>query len=115
MYKSPIELLVDDIQHQIVKQQDEDIYQAVLHYIPNVDKEELLRALRYDRDQYNKGHLDGYADAMAELVRCKDCRKCSVYDDAITRVKQYRCYTWNGYRDVSADFFCAAGERREGE
>ena len=50
-----------------------------------------------------------------EVVRCKDCRKCSVYDDVITRVKQYRCYHWNGYRDVDADFFCAAGERREGE
>lgn len=25
-----------------------------------VDKEELLKALKYDRDQYNKGYEDGY-------------------------------------------------------
>ena len=64
MYKSPIELLVTDIQNQIVKQQDEEIYKAVLHYVPNVDKEELIRALNYDRQQYQKGYLDGKADAV---------------------------------------------------
>lgn len=62
MYESPIELLVTEIQHQIVKQQDEEIYKAVLNYVPNVDKEELIRALQYDRGQYEKG----YADAKAE-------------------------------------------------
>ena len=59
MYKSPIEMLITDIQHQIVKQQDEEIYQAVLNYIPNIDKAELIRALQYDRDQYEKGFQDG--------------------------------------------------------
>ena len=63
MYKSPIKLLVTEIQHQIVKQQDEEIYKAVLNYVPNVDKEELIRALQYDRDQYEKG----YADAKAAI------------------------------------------------
>lgn len=62
MYESPIELLVTEIQHQIVKQLDEEIYKAVLNYVPNVDKEELIRALQYDRGQYEKG----YADAKAE-------------------------------------------------
>ena len=65
MYKSPIELLVSDIQNQIVKQQDEGIYKAFLHYVPIVDKEELIRALNYDRQQYQKGYLDGKTDAVA--------------------------------------------------
>ena len=65
MYKSPIELIIADIQHQIAKEQDEEIYKAVVSYIPNVDKEELLRALKYDRDQYDKGYGDGYAAASA--------------------------------------------------
>lgn len=64
MYNSPIEMLITDIQHQIVKQQDEEIYQAVLNYIPNVDKEELIRALHYDRQQYDKGYADGKRDAQ---------------------------------------------------
>lgn len=81
MYESPIEMLVTDIQHQIVKRQDEEIYQAVLHYIPNVDREELIRALQYDRGQYEKGYADGKADAMADLVRCKDCKHWVANDD----------------------------------
>lgn len=64
MYKSPIELLITNIENQIVKKQDEQIYQAVMHYIPNVDKEELLRALQYDRGQYEKGYADGKANAQ---------------------------------------------------
>ena len=59
MYNSPIKMLITDIQHQIVKQHDEEIYQAVLNYIPNIDKAELIRALQYDRDQYEKGFQDG--------------------------------------------------------
>lgn len=68
MYKSPIELMITDIQHQIAKEQDNEIYKAVVHYIPNIDKEELLRALQYDRDQYNKGYADGKADAMPKWI-----------------------------------------------
>jgi rubrerythrin len=87
MYNSPIEILITDIQHQIVKQQDEEIYQAVLNYVPNVDKEELLRALQYDRDQYEKGYADGKNDAVVHGrwidnidengVLCNAWRKCS--------------------------------------
>ncbi len=105
MYESPIELLVTEIQHQIVKQQDEEIYKAVLNYVPNVDKEELLRALQYDRDQYEKGYADGKRDAMADLVRCK---KCSHYDND----GEY-CGFWGGCRHP--EHFCDEGERREGE
>lgn len=64
MYKSPIELICADIEHQIVKQQDEEVYKAVLHFIPNIDKEELIRALQYDREQYEKGYMDGSASAQ---------------------------------------------------
>ena len=64
MYKSPIDVLLADIQHQIAKQQDGEIYKAVVSVGINVDKEELIRALRYDRDQYEKGYADGQADAL---------------------------------------------------
>lgn len=64
MYKSPIEMLVADIQHQIVQQQDEEIYKAVVSVGINVVKNELIRALQYDRQQYDKGYADGKADAQ---------------------------------------------------
>ena len=107
MYNSPIELVVTDIQHQILQQQDEEVYQAVLHFVPNVDKEELLRALRYDRDQYDKGYLDGKADAMESIVRCKDCKRYS---------QSGMCNLYlNVSHEMKPDDFCSYGERREGE
>ena len=68
MYNSPIEMLITDIQNQIVKQQDEEIYKAVVSFIPNIDKDELIRALNYDRNQYEKGHLDGVAEATPKWI-----------------------------------------------
>ena len=34
----------------------------------NVDKEELEKALRYDRHQYSKGYKDGYEDGMTAFA-----------------------------------------------
>ena len=110
MYKSPIELLTTDIQYQIEKQQDEEIYKAVLHYIPNIDKEELIKALRYDRNQYDKGYADGKADAMADLVRCKDCQH---YSCGFCMHSQW----WNedDATTVESDDFCSYGERKDND
>lgn len=68
MYKSPIDVMIADIQHQIAQQQDEEIYKAVVSVGINVDKDELLRALQYDRQQYDKGYADGHRDAMESIV-----------------------------------------------
>lgn len=107
MYKSPIDLLVTDIQHQIEKQQDEEIYKAVLHYVPNVDKTELIRALQYDRGQYEKGYQDGEAAAMASIVHCKDCVH---WKDDILRDDQKICDI--GFYFTDGNGYCVYGERR---
>lgn len=112
MYKSPIELIVDEITHQIVKQKDENIYQAVLSYIPNVDREELLRALEYDRGQYEKGYMDGKADAIDELVKCKDCKHWLKDVPGCTDFVG-RC-EWASYM-VGAAGYCVYGERKDEE
>ena len=105
MYKSPIDIIYGQMETQM----EGDILRAVQKYGINVDKEELIRALQYDREQYNKG----YADAKAELVRCKDCKhlECG-----------YKCYRVLGailsdksYLLVDEDDFCSYGERREEE
>lgn len=105
MYKSPIDVFITDIQHQIVKQRDDEIYQAVASVGINVDKEELLRALQYDRNQYEKGYWDGVADAKAELVRCKDCK----------HLGRPSCAFDTYCIECTEDTFCSYGERREGE
>ena len=60
MYKSPIEIITRNIQTQI----DDEIYRAVQNVGINVDREELLKALEYDRGQYEKGFDDGFAQAL---------------------------------------------------
>lgn len=54
MYKSPIEMIMG----QIRTQQEDHVFKAVQEVGITVDKEELLKALKYDRDQYNKGYHD---------------------------------------------------------
>ena len=106
MYKSPIDIIYGQIETQM----EGDILRAVQKYGINVDKEELIRALQYDREQYNKG----YADAKAELVRCKDCKKALEYTLMADRPKLVCTNTVN-WRAIEPDHFCSYGERREGE
>ena len=58
MYESPIKIITGKIQTQI----DDEIYRAVQNVGINVDREELLKALEYDRGQYEKGWREGFHD-----------------------------------------------------
>lgn len=60
-YKSPIELYTTDFCNRIIEESENAIVAEISEQIGlNIDKEELLKALAYDRDQYRKG----YADAL---------------------------------------------------
>ena len=67
MYESPL-TVVESIASQITKQEEDrafyEIKQAVGY---DIDKQEFIKALQYDRNQYQKG----YADAMAVLEEIK--------------------------------------------
>ena len=58
-YESPIVMYVDKIMQDLEKQTDEDVLNAVIRVGVTVDKDELIKALQYDRDQYEKGYHDG--------------------------------------------------------
>lgn len=108
MYDSPIDLYISDIQNQIVAQQDEQIYKAVVHFFPDVKRDELLKALRYDREQYGKGYADGKRDAMDELVRCKDCAHYEPCEGG----KDFCCFHTIA---IVPDDFCSCGVRMDGD
>jgi hypothetical protein len=114
MYKSPIEIIYGQMQ----KQMEGDILKAVQSYGINVDKDELLRALQYDRNQYKKGYMDGKTDAMSELVRCKDCEHWmpgdSMMGDSVDDMQRVGGCPYVRFRRLENDF-CSYGERREGE
>lgn len=63
MYESPIELFsVTEYAHHIDEQIESAVYEAVTKVGINVNKEELVKALQYDRHQYEKGYEDGTKD-----------------------------------------------------
>ena len=61
-YESPIEIIsqqIDDMINKVAEERENKIVANICEQIHvNVDKEELLKALAYDRNQYNKGYDD---------------------------------------------------------
>lgn len=55
MYMPPIDITYSEMKEQV----EDGIVRAVQSYGVKVDKEELIRALQYDRGQYEKGFHDG--------------------------------------------------------
>lgn len=64
MYQSPISIYETAMQ-TIMEQRENAIFAKVQDaFNVQVDKEELLRALKYDRNQYEAGYREGKADAV---------------------------------------------------
>jgi hypothetical protein len=64
MYESPINIIQADMETQI----ENGVYKAVQRVGFDVNKEELLRALQYDRNQYAKGYNDA-VEAFREYLK----------------------------------------------
>ena len=63
----PIKRIVDETQYNIIKESDKQILQTVWREGINVNKDELIRALEYDRHQYEKGYADGWAARQIDI------------------------------------------------
>ena len=70
-YESPVNIIMGQVEQEIKQIQNEtentimsEIRQQLGVY---VDKEELVKALQYDRNQYDKGYSDGRASMAEEL------------------------------------------------
>lgn len=81
MYESPITLIsqwVDEQVKEMHKQEETAIMSEITKKIGvDVDKDELIRALNYDRQQYEKGYADGVFSGICQvkskLVHLKHC------------------------------------------
>lgn len=67
MYKSPIEMLCSEIQRHIDQENENMVITAIRNVGVNIDKDELMKALRYDRNQYAKGYEDGKNEILNKI------------------------------------------------
>lgn len=99
-YQPPIEIIMGKVRME----QDKEIYRAVQSYGVNVDKDELIRALQYDRGQFDAG----YRARDKAIVRCKDCE----HGQFMPSCSMYLCRCTGGKLRY-ADNYCNYGERKE--
>ena len=64
MYKSPIEVITRQMRTEF----EDNVVKAIQDYGVSVDKEELIKALQYDRNQYEKGYADGLNHRETEWI-----------------------------------------------
>ena len=63
-YQSPIEVIIG----QMRLEQENNIFKAIRDCGINVDKDELIKALEYDRAQYEQGYINGYKTKASEVA-----------------------------------------------
>ena len=99
MYKPPIEIVLKEVFQKMNEDFENSVLKAVQKVGINVDKEELLKALIYNRGQYD----EGYEDAMNEIkypqpLKFEDLTPGMwVYDapyEEIARIKEIESNEW---------------------
>lgn len=69
MYESPIETYYfNDIHYKITQDAEETIYECVAQIGLSINKKELIKALNYDRNQYNKGYNDALDEVREKIA-----------------------------------------------
>ena len=95
-YRAPIQVMSTEMTYHQV---DDGILKAVWNVGIDVDKDELLRALSYDRDQYDKG----YEAAKSEIVHCCECKRW---------LSDHGCCILRPGEKTRDNDFCSRGERK---
>lgn len=66
-YESPISMVTQQLATEVAKKTDDTIWEAIVKTEVVVDKDELIKAMQYDRKQYEKGYRAGYEAAYNKL------------------------------------------------
>lgn len=88
-YEPPIKTVIGEAKTEI----DNDVCKAVCQIGIRVDKEELLRALQYDRGQYDKGFADGVRKGQQGWISVEDDLPKNDYDKHWKDRKRYLVFT----------------------
>lgn len=92
MYESPFSVsFMEEVAKEVGEWIDDSIMKATVDAKITVDKDELVKALAYDRGQYDKGYGDGYHDGK------RDARQWISVEERIPEDDQLvLCYLKNG-------------------
>lgn len=66
-YQGPITFTFEEMTSEFIKQNEEAVLKAVMRCNVQVDKEELLKALKYDRGQFDKGYNAGFVEGCSAV------------------------------------------------
>ena len=68
MYESPINRIYGEINNEIIRKDEEHLMTIITQQVGcQVNREELIKALQYDRNQYEKGFSDALDKIQAEI------------------------------------------------
>ena len=105
-YESPIGVITSQLRISSETYLGNEVIKAVQKVGVNDNKAELLKALAYDRDQYEKG----YADRDKQIIRCKDCGFGYPLDGIYVH-----CTKPFSSENHMMDWHCADGRKKAGE
>lgn len=103
MYESPISLKIEEFVDNVQRATQNQILYKVREIV-DVDREELIRALKYDRDQYYKGFKDG---KRAAWISVKD--RLPEIDQIVLTYCNDRGAEYKVLRRAFSDLYKAAG------
>lgn len=98
-WESPIEIIVNQMESAWM----DETFRVIQKVGIDVDRNELIKALQYDRNQYEKGYEDGRND----IIRCKDCEYYTEEERWCRRLGLCGAFDQNDY--------CSHAERRTDE
>ena len=101
MYKCPIDVIIDDIRIKSIDF-DQKIIEAIQDIEIQIDNDELIKALKYDRDQYEKGYADAKLKTKWILcsVKMPQTNVPIFYCTNTGIVGEGRYEGYNGYHEV---------------
>lgn len=81
-WESPV-TITQEIASQIARDTDDFIMSEIYKTGVTVNKEELIKAINYDRDQYNKGYRDGFRNAVKT-----ECALAGLLEEHIAKLNE---------------------------
>jgi uncharacterized membrane-anchored protein len=92
MWESPVNIfeIHEPIIEEINKQTEETVFKAIHRVGIDVNREELIKAMQYDRNQYEKGYKDAIDEFVEKMEAWNENIKSIRNEDAFFTIEAIR-------------------------